>query len=104
MEDGPTPEELRNIVKKFMLNAPPGEFMEVVTDIRGLVTDESIINDVVPTAFHDYNTTQMIVVDHGDHKMIICPQAEISNSEYLDAVSKEVVTFDHITRKATGSR
>jgi hypothetical protein len=39
-------------------------------------------------AFHDYNTTQMIVVDNGDHKVIICAEAELSNSEYLDAVSK----------------
>ncbi len=35
---------------------------------------------------------------------MICQQAELSNSEYLDATSKEVVTFDHITRKVTGTR
>lgn len=34
-------------------------------DIRGLVSDESIINDVVPEAFHDYNTQQMLTVDNG---------------------------------------
>lgn len=39
-----------------------------------------------------------------DHKVVICQQAELSSSEYLDAISKEVVTFDHITRKVTGSR
>ena len=32
-------------MKKFLLSAPPGEFMEVLTDIRGLVSDESIINE-----------------------------------------------------------
>jgi len=101
--DEPTPEELRAIVKKFMLNAPPGEFMEVVTDIRGLVSDESIINDVVPDAFREYNTEQMLTVDNGDHKVVICKQAEVSSSEYLDAASKEIVTFDHITRKVTGT-
>ncbi len=39
--------------------------MHTHTDIRGLVSDESIINDVVPEAFHDYNTQQMLTVDNG---------------------------------------
>jgi capping protein alpha len=89
-------------VKKFMLNAPPGEFMEVVTDIRGLVSDESIINEVVPEAFEGYNTAQMLTVDAGDHKVVICKEAEAGPGEYLDAVARESVSFDHITRKVTG--
>lgn len=102
-DEEPTPEELRAICKKFMLNAPPGEFMEVVTDIRGLVSDETIINDVVPEAFREYNTEQMLVVDHGDHKIVICKEAQVGDNEYLDAVTQESVNFDHITRKVTGS-
>jgi len=101
-DEEPTREELTGIVKKFMLNAPPGEFMEVVTDIRGLVSDESIINEVVPEAFEGYNTTQMLAVDAGDHKVVICKEAEAGPGEYLDAVARESVSFDHITRKVTG--
>jgi len=103
MEDEPTREELCDIVKGFMLNAPPGEFMEVVTDIRGLCEDESIINEVVPSSFEGYNNDQMITVDNGDHKVIICKEGSVSSGEYLDSVSQEVVSFDHITRKVTGS-
>merc|ERR1712137_682179 len=92
-----------NIVKKFMQNAPPGEFMEVVTDIRGLVEDESIINDVVGESFEGYNLDQMLTVDNGDHKVIICREGCVNGSEFLDPVSQEVVSFDHITRKVTSS-
>lgn len=89
-------------MKKFMLNAPPGEFMEVVTDIRGLVSDESIINEVVPEAFEGYNTAQMLAVEAGDHKVIVCKEGATGPGEYLDPVAQEVVSFDHITRKITG--
>jgi hypothetical protein len=68
-------------VKKFLLNAPPGEFMEVVTDIRGLVSDESIINEVVPEAFEGYNTEQMLAVDSGDHKVIVCKEGAAGPGE-----------------------
>merc|ERR1712000_185894 len=90
-DEEPTREELMEICKRFMLNAPPGEFMEVVTDIRGLVQDESVINDVVPGAFSGYN------------KVIICNEGCVNGAEYLDPVSHEVVSFDHITRKVTGT-
>jgi capping protein alpha len=101
-DEEPTREDLCAIVKKFMLHAPPGEFMEVVTDIRGLVSDESIINDVVPEAFEGYNTEQMIAVDAGDHKVIVCKEGAAAPGEYLDPVGRDAVSFDHITRKITG--
>ena len=63
MGDEPTVEELIGMANNFLLNAPPGEFMEVVTDVRGLLADqESIINDSAPATFHEYNTEQMIQV------------------------------------------
>jgi len=93
-----------NICKNFMLSAPPGEFLDVVADIRGLLSDESIINDIVPTTFKQYNTDQMISTDNGDHKVLICPQGEVNGNEYIDPSSRQIVTFDHITHEITGTR
>eukprot|EP01091_Cochliopodium_minus_P005063 TRINITY_DN15050_c0_g1_i1.p1 TRINITY_DN15050_c0_g1~~TRINITY_DN15050_c0_g1_i1.p1 ORF type:complete len:282 (+),score=87.94 TRINITY_DN15050_c0_g1_i1:51-896(+) len=100
----PTTEELVQICKDFMLNAPPGEFLDVVADIRGLLSDESIINDIVPTTFKQYNTEQMISTDNGDHKVLICPQGELNGNEYIDPQSKQIITFDHITHEITSTR
>jgi hypothetical protein len=36
------------------------------------VSDESIINDVVPDAFHEYNTEQMLTVDNGGNETLLC--------------------------------
>jgi len=100
----PTTEELVQICKDFMLSAPPGEFLDVVADIRGILSDESIINDIVPTTFKQYNTDQMISTDNGDHKVLICHQGELNGNEYIDPHSKQIITFDHITHEISGSR
>jgi len=62
--------EIVEIVPGFLLNSPPGEFMEVVTDVRGLLSDEAIINSSAPATFREYNTDQMVEVNSsGGHKV-----------------------------------
>lgn len=97
--------ELIEISNNFMLNAPPGEFMEVVTDIRGLLADqESIINDSAPATFRQYNAEQMIQVQNGEHSALVTNHGEVKAGEYLDPRAGQVFTFDHIRQKVTGSR
>jgi len=99
-------EEIVEIVTGFLLNSPPGEFMEVVTDIRGLLSDESIINDTAPSTFREYNTDQMLQVPSpgGNHKVLITKFGEVSPGEYLDPRGNQVISFDHIRQEVTGSR
>jgi len=94
------------IVTGFLLNSPPGEFMEVVTDVRGLLSDESIINESAPSTFREYNTDQMLQVQSpgGNHKVLITKFGEVGNGEYLDPRGNQVISFDHIRQEVTGSR
>jgi len=62
-------EEMIEIANKFLISAPPGEFMEVVTDVRALLPDEKLINDTAPATFREYNTDQMLQVPNGDHQV-----------------------------------
>jgi hypothetical protein len=57
-----TQQDVLEIVTDFMLNAPPGEFLDVVHDIRGLLADETILNSTALPTFREYNTDQMIQV------------------------------------------
>jgi len=100
------PEEIVEIVTGFLLNSPPGEFMEVVTDVRGLLSDESLLNTSAPATFREYNTDQMLEVTSpgGNHKVLITKEGEVSPGEYLDPRGNQVITFDHIRQEATGSR
>jgi len=99
-------DELAEIANNFILNSPPGEFMEVVTDVRALLPNESLINDSAPRTFREYNTEQMLVVDSPGkgHKALISKYGEVSAGEYLDPQGGQVIQFDHIKQGVTGAR
>jgi len=99
-------EELTEIANNFLLNAPPGEFMEVVTDVRALLPDQSLLNESAPRTFREYNTEQMIPIESPghDHKVLITKYGEVADGEYLDPRGGQVLTFDHIKQQVTGQR
>jgi len=101
-----TEEEIIQICNNFLLSAPPGEFMEVVADVRALLTDDSIINDSAPATFAQWNTDQMLQVQspNGGHQVLITRYGEVSDNEYLDPRGKSVITFNHIRQEVTGHR
>jgi len=80
--------------------------MEVVTDVRGLLSDESIINESAPSTFREYNTDQMIQVQSPghNHKVLITKYGEVNPGEYVDPRGGQVIFFDHIRQEVTGSR
>jgi len=101
-----TEEEMVQIATNFLLNSPPGEFMEVVTDVRALLPNESILNSSAPETFREYNTEQMLQVTspNNKHQVLISKHGELSYNEYLDPRGNQVVTYDHIKQEVTGSR
>jgi len=101
-----TEQEIIQIANSFLLASPPGEFMEVVTDVRGLLPDDSLINDSAPATFREWNTDQMLQVKSpkGDHEVLITKFGEVNDAEYLDPRGNCVVQFDHIRQEVVGSR
>jgi len=98
-------DEVIDIANNFLLSAPPGEFMEVVTDVRALLPKESLINESAPRTFREYNTEQMVQVDSPKgHKVLITKYGEVSDGEYLDPKGGVVLRYDHIKQEVTGSR
>lgn len=101
-----TDAEIIQIANSFLLASPPGEFMEVVTDVRGLLPDDSLINDSAPATFREWNTDQMLQVKSpkGDHEVLISKYGEVNDAEYLDPRGNCVIQFDHIRQEVVGSR
>jgi len=99
-------QQLVSIANNFLLNAPPGEFMEVVTDVRALLPQESMLNSTAPTTFKKYNEDQMVQADSedGSHRFLITQYAELGTNEYIDHAGGVVATFDHIKQVVTSSR
>jgi len=96
--------ELLQICTTFLLAAPPGEFNEVVTDVRGLLNNDALLNRNANETFRTYNTDQMIQVQNGDHEALITKHGEIGNNEYLDPIGGNIISYDHIKQKVTGTR
>jgi len=92
------------IAKNFLLNSPPGEFNEVVTDVRALLNDDSLLNSTALETFAKYNTDQMVIAKSptGDHKVLITSYGEIDSKRYIDPRGQQIVTFDHIKAECTG--
>jgi len=99
-----TDEQLAQIANGFLLAAPPGELNEVVQDVRCLLNNDDLLNRHAMETFRTYNTTQMVQVPNGDHDVLITKVGEISPSEYLDPLGRQIVTFDHIKQQITGHR
>jgi len=101
-----TEEEIVAIANNFLLSAPPGEFLEVVTDVRGLLADDSLINDTAEATFSKWNTDQMlqVVSPNGGHQVLITKYGEVSDREYVDPRGKCVIVFDHIRQELSSSR
>jgi len=99
-------QQLINIANNFLLNAPPGEFMEVVTDVRALLPQESMLNDSAPTTFKKYNEDQMVQADSqdGSHRFLVTSYAELGTNEYIDHAGKCVATFDQIKQVVVKTR
>jgi capping protein alpha len=91
----------RNISVSFLKSAPPGEFIEVFTDVRKLLNNDQLLNSIAPTSFKEYNTDQYLIVRQDDLKGIISQIGEVGGNQYLEPKSKRVFTFDHIKLAVT---
>jgi len=102
----PTDQELISIANGFLLSAPPGEFAQVVADVKALLPDESLLNESAPATFREYNTDQMVSVKspNHDYEVLITKAGEVRDGEYLDHRGKQVIQYDHIRQQVTGSR
>lgn len=101
-----TEEEIVDIANSFLLSSPPGEFLEVVTDVRALLPNDQLLNESAPRTFREYNTDQMIQVESPghSHKVLITKYGEVADGEYLDPQGNQVILFDHIKQEVTGQR
>jgi len=99
-------DEMVTIANGFLLSAPPGEFMEVVTDVRALLPNESLLNSTAHATFREFNTDQMVQVNSpgNKHQVLITKHGEVGDNGYLDPRGKQVLIYDHIKQEVTGSR
>jgi len=92
-----TDDEPMSIASSFLLQSPPGEINDVLSDIRNIIADDAGLETGILAALEDYNLAQFTTVDvpGAQHKVIICDEGRLEDGRYVDPKSKTSFIFDH---------
>jgi capping protein alpha len=101
-----TEEEKLRIANQFILNAPPGEFNEVVTDVRKILNDDALLNRTALQTFRQHNTENFATAAAADipHKVMVTAHNEVDTKHYKDYRAGVVFKFDHVKQEVVETR
>jgi capping protein (actin filament) muscle Z-line, alpha len=94
-----TPEEKLHIAQHYLLSSPPGQINDVLVDVRKLVPEGLLTDDLTRAIFRTYNTEQYKIVDSGERRMLVSLAGEVDATHYIDTAAGEVVGFDHVKQE-----
>lgn len=87
-----------DMVSSFILHAPPGELLEVLDDVKGIVRNDQLVDEQVSKVFPRYTKTQLtpVKLEGSDHAVILSNFNEI-DGRFVDPRSKKSFVYDHVT-------
>lgn len=88
-----------DMVSSFLLHAPPGEFPEVLDDVKGIVRDEQLIEEQVAKVLPKYTKSQLtpIKLDGSELAVILSKFNDIGNGRFVDPRTKKSFQYDCLT-------
>lgn len=97
-EESASAEERLQIAQHYLLSAPPGQFHEVLTDVRKLVAD-GILTEALETGIaRVYNAKNGKVVSApSGAKVVIASAGEVDATHYVDPTTSSIFAIDHLT-------
>lgn len=86
-----------DMVSSFILHAPPGEFKEVLDDVKGIVKNDRLIEEQVSKVFPQYTKAQLtpVKIDGCDNAVILSSFNDIGG-RFVDPSSKKSFIYDHV--------
>ena len=91
-------EEKLQIAQHFLLSSPPGQFHEILSDLKKLLPEGLLTDELTMGIAHSYNTkTCKVVTAPSGSKTLICAAGEIDTTHYMDPVTGAPFGVDHLT-------
>jgi len=103
------PQERVAAAAKLLVQSPPGEINDCLTDIRIIIDDDNRLQKGIDQALREYNIAQFVTVQapNADHQVIISDSGRIGEYEedrFFDPRTKTSFVFDHLGLAASDAR
>jgi len=93
-----TDEAKLQIAQYFLLSSPPGQFQEVLTDVRKLLPENILSESLAAGIARAYNLkTGKIIVTPSGNRVPICAASEIDPTHYVDPNTSKSFGMDHLS-------
>ena len=94
----PTKEERLQIAQHFLLSSPPGQFHEVLADVRKIVKGGILTESLETGIARVYNTKNgKVVTAPSGNKVVLNAASEVDSTHYVDATNGSIFAIDHLT-------
>lgn len=90
-------EEKLKIAQHFLLSSPPGQFQEVLADVRKLLPDGLLTDPLTAGIARAFHAKGKVVSTPSGAKTVVCAQGEVDATHYIDVKSKTAFLFNHLT-------
>ncbi|KAF8246782.1 F-actin-capping protein-like protein subunit alpha-2 [Wilcoxina mikolae CBS 423.85] len=90
-------------VSNFILDAPPGELQDVLSDVKSLIGNEDGILQELSPAIEKYNKEQLVTTKlPGSSSLVLVSEFnELGDGRFFDVESQSSFAFDHVSQKAS---
>ncbi|CAE6502477.1 unnamed protein product [Rhizoctonia solani] len=98
------PAQRLSAAASFIIQSPPGEINDVISDLRTIVNDDDALQDGIQPSLEKYNQDQFVcvTVPGHEHQVIVSNAGLIPESgRFLDPRTKTSFVFDHLTLTAS---
>ncbi|RWS06805.1 F-actin-capping protein subunit alpha-like protein [Dinothrombium tinctorium] len=91
------------IVTDFILHAPPGEFKEVLNDVRLLLNNDALLREQASGVFAQYFKDQLtpVKVEGSKYPTLISEYNELSGGRFYDPRSQQCFKYDPLKEETS---
>eukprot|EP00903_Cladosiphon_okamuranus_P015630 g14433.t1 len=90
------------IAEHMLMSSPPGQFWEVLTDVRKLLPEGLLDDARAQEVAKAYNAQEGVIVEIGDHASVLAAEGAVAGLGFKDSQGGAVVAVDHVSAAVTG--